>query len=79
MRVVTQLVRMEFKLGSIKRDGDNLLILSDPKQSMPTKVYMGADDAVDMILSGLNWSTISFVLSLPFLYFKTRKENRSGR
>jgi hypothetical protein len=68
---------MDFKIGTMERKDDQLMITSHPSQPMKTKVYMSAEDAVEMIKSGLNWSVISFVLALPFLYSRAKKENRN--
>ena len=76
MRVVSRLVKMDFKIGTMERKDDQLMITSHPSQPMKTKVYMSAEDAVEMFKSGLNWQVISFVLSLPFLYAKSKKENK---
>ena len=72
MKVYTKLVNLDFVLGSMERDGDVLLVKSDTAKSMPAEVEMSAQDAVDLLRVGLNWSVISFVLQLPFLYFKQR-------
>lgn len=73
MKVYTKLVNMEFVIGSMKRDGHNLVIRSDTSKSMPAEVVMSPQDAVVLLKAAFNWSTISFVLGLPYLYFKTRK------
>jgi hypothetical protein len=60
----------------MERKDDQLMITSHSSQPMKTKVYMSAEDAVEMIKSGLNWPVISFVLALPFLYARSKKENK---
>ena len=72
MRVYTKLVNLDFVLGSMQREGDILVLKSDTTKSMPAEVEMTAQDAVDMIKAALNPSVISFVLLLPFLYFKPK-------
>ena len=78
MRVVSRLVKMDFQIGAMERKENQLLITSHPSQSMKTKVYMDPADAVDLIKSALNWSVISFALTLPFLYAKHKRENKNG-
>lgn len=78
MKVVSRLVKMDFKIGTIERKDDQLMITSHPSQPMKTKVYMSAEDAVEMIKSSLNWPVISFVLALPVLYAKAKKEKQAG-
>lgn len=78
MKVLSRLVKMDFKIGSMERKDDQLLITSHPSQPMKTKVYMTPEDAVDLVKSALNWSVISFVFALPFLYAKHKRENKNG-
>ena len=73
MKVYTKLVNLDFVLGSMERDGDVLLVKSDTTKSMPAEVEMSAQDAFDLLKVALNWSVISFVLQLPFLYLKQRR------
>ncbi len=77
MKVVSRLVKMDFKIGAMERKDDQLMITSHPAQPMKTKVYMDAEDAVEMIKSGLNWPVISFVFALPFLHAKVKKEKKA--
>jgi hypothetical protein len=69
---------MDFQIGTMERREDQLLITSHPSQPMKTKVYLDPEDAVDLIKSALNWSVISFALTLPFLYAKSKRENKNG-
>ncbi len=73
MKVVSRLAKMDFTVGSIERDGDNLIIKSHPEKGMKAKVQMTPEDVVGMIKASLNLPVIMFVLSLPFLYLRTRK------
>ena len=73
MQVITRLVKMELEVGSIRRDGDLIVISSDPTQSMPAEVYMTPKDVAGMIKASLNLSVISYVLLFPFLYIKYLK------
>jgi len=77
MNVVSKLVKMDFKIGAMQRKDDQLLITSHPSQPMKTNVYMSAEDAVEMVKCALNWSVISFVFALPFLYVKAKKANKN--
>jgi hypothetical protein len=78
MRVVSRLVKMDFQIGTMEGKEGQLLITSHPSQPMKTKVYLDPEDAVDLIKSALNWSVISFALTLPFLYAKSKRENKNG-
>jgi len=77
MKVYTKLVNLDFVLGSMQRDGDVLLIKSDTTKSMPAEVEMSAQDAVDLVRVALNRSVISFVLQLPFLYYKQKRAEKN--
>jgi len=70
MKVVTKLVKMDLKVGSIRRDGGLIVISSDPTQSMPAEVYMTPQDVAGMIKASINFSVISYVFLFPFLYIK---------
>jgi len=76
MKVVTKLVKMDLKVGSIRRDGDLIVISSDPAQSMPAEVYMTPQDVASMIKASINFSVISYMLLFPFLYIKCLKTNK---
>ena len=75
MQVNTKLVRMELEVGSIRRDGDQIVISSDPTKSMPAEVYMTPKDVAGMIKASLNLSMISYILLFPFLYIKYLKSD----
>jgi hypothetical protein len=75
MQVNTKLVKMELEVGSIRRDGDRIVISSDPTKSMPAEVYMTPKDVVGMIKASLNLSVISYILLFPFLYIKCLKSD----
>lgn len=67
MKVVSKLVKMDFAVGTIERKDQYLIITSDPERStIETKVRLEPEDVWDMIKAGLNWSVISYLLTLPF-------------
>ena len=80
MKVLSRLAKMDFTVGSIERDGDNIVIKSHPAQVMKAKVTMTPDDVMSMLKASLNWPVISFALSFPFLYMKAKraKEDKQG-
>jgi hypothetical protein len=75
MKVVSRLVNMDFKIGKMLRKDDQLVISSHESQPMKVKVYMSPEDITGFIRAALNWSVISYVLSLPFVYLKQKMEN----
>ena len=78
MKVVSRLAKMDFTVGSIERDGDNIVIKSHPDQAMKAKVTMTPDDVMSMLKASLNWPVISFAFSFPFLYVKAKRANNEG-
>jgi hypothetical protein len=77
MKVVSRLAKMDFKIGTMERKDDQIMITSHPSQPMKTKVYISPQDAVELLKAAFNWSVISFVLTLPFIYFKSKRQNGS--
>lgn len=75
MKVVSRLVNMDFKIGSMTRKDDLIVISSHESQPMKVKVYMYPEDIMGFIRAALNWSVISFMLSMPFVFIKQRMKN----
>ena len=78
MKVVSKLVKMDFKIGAMTRKDDQILITSHPSQPMQTKVYMGPEDIMGLLKAALNWSVVSYAFAWPFLYFKAKKASKNG-
>ncbi|MFN8456681.1 MAG: hypothetical protein U0401_18770 [Anaerolineae bacterium] len=78
MQVISKLAKMEFKVGSIEREGERIVIVSHPDQAMKAKVYLTLEDVASMLRASLNWPIISFILSFPFLYFKLKRQKEQG-
>ena len=74
MRVVTKLVKMEFKAGAITRDGENLVLESHPDAVMKVKAYITPDDVTDVIKLCMNPQIIGYVLALPGISWRNRKK-----
>ena len=66
---------MDFKIGTMTRKDDQLIISSHESQPMKVKVYMSPEDIGGFIRAALNWSVISYVLSLPFISLKRKMKN----
>ena len=73
MKVVSRLAKMDFTIGSIERDGDNLVIKSHPDQAMKSKVYMTPEDVAGLLKASLNRSVVSFALSFPWIYMRSKR------
>ena len=77
MKVVSKLVKMDFKVGKMTKKDDQLIITSHESQPMKVKVYMSPEDITGFIKVALNWSVISYILTLPFNYSRYRR--KAGR
>lgn len=67
MRVSSNLADLQIKLGSITRDGDELVVESAPGSSLDARITIDSADARSilgrMLRSGAVWT---FLLRLPF-------------
>ncbi len=79
MKVLSRLAKMDFRVGSIERDGDNIVIKSHPDQAMKAKVTMTPEDVMSMLRASLNWPIISFALSFPFFYLKAKRAKGANK
>lgn len=77
MQVNTKLVKMQLEIGSIRRDADRIVIKSDPDKSMPATVYLTPQDVAAMIKASLNLSVISYILLFPYIYVKSRRQDKA--
>jgi hypothetical protein len=76
MRVVTKLAQMEFRVGTIRREGDFLVMESDETQSMKVKAYIDATDVVRMFRSGMKRDVIGYLAGVPRRARKAKREKR---
>lgn len=75
MKVASKLVKMDFVIGRIERKDQYLIIISDDEKStMSAKVRLDAEDVWAFIRSMMNWPSIKFVLTLPFLLRQARRQ-----
>jgi len=77
MQVNTKLAKMQFEIGSIRRDAERIIIKSDPEKSMPAVVYLTPQDVASMIKASLNLSVISYILLFPYIYVKSRRQDKA--
>jgi hypothetical protein len=76
MQVNTKLAKMKIEIDSIQRDADRIIIRSNPEKSMPAVVYLTPQDVARMIKASLNFSVISYILLFPFIYIKSRRQEK---
>jgi len=75
MRIATKLAKLEFRIGTIQRDGDELIIRSHPDQAMKAQARVGLDDVADLVRASLTRDVLGYLLALPVLLLR----RRSGR
>lgn len=79
MKVVSKLVDLELHIGHIEKNGDLLLVYSDPKRSMPTTIHIDAQDVfsiIKVLISSVGfWK---FLISIPWLLIGFEKKQRKS-
>lgn len=73
MKVVSRLVNMDFKIGTMTRKDDQLIISSHESQPMKVKVYMSPEDISGFIKAAFNLSVISYILTLPLSIYRSKR------
>ena len=80
MRVKSPLADIDFIIGAMRRDGDDLIFESDATSSLEASVRMGPRDAWLMIKAFFKSpSAIGFALSLPFLWIRVKDRNAAEK
>lgn len=79
MRVVTKLMKSEFRVGTIEVDGGRLLIRNSPEDPMPVKVYLEDEDAIRIVRAGINGPVLRWTLRLPWLMARGTWKNRQPK
>ncbi|MBI4496158.1 MAG: hypothetical protein HY697_04400, partial [Deltaproteobacteria bacterium] len=81
MKVVSRLVKMEVRLGSLERKGEEILSRSDPaSDTAQTKMYISPDDLVGLAKL-INSSVVGYLFLFPIFYtarFLRQIESRKG-
>lgn len=79
MRVISKLAQIDFQFGRVGRDGNVLVIESDPNAKMPSTVYVSPQDVVEFLKRFLvSPRAILFVLGLPIFLYQWKKRGRTG-
>lgn len=79
MRVITKLMRSEFRVATLEVDRGMLLIRNSPEDPMPVKVYLDTADARRIVLAGLNGPVLWWTLRLPWLMVRDTWKNRQPK
>ena len=76
MRVVTKLVRMEFVVGQMTPNGDNLVISSGGDETaMKVKAYIEPEDVTAFLRAALHPAVIGYFLRVPVLLWRRRRSS----
>ncbi|MFN8225003.1 MAG: hypothetical protein U0R50_17360 [Gaiellales bacterium] len=76
MRVVTKLAKLEFTVGTIRRDGDELVIDSHPDQAMKAQARVGVDDFAALFRASLNRAVLGYLFALPWRLLRRHRAQR---
>lgn len=77
MRVTSQLADVDLEIGQIRREGNVLIVRSAEGVGIPTQVDIHPRDALQILKAVLRSpGALTFMLMLPILYWRTRKEQR---
>lgn len=79
MRVVTKIMKSEFRVETLEVDQGRLLIRNSPEDPMPVKVYMDSEDAKRIVRAGLNGPVLRWTLRLPWLTVRDLWKNRQPK
>lgn len=79
MRVVTRLAKLEFRVGTIHRDGDELVIESHPDQAMKAQARVGADDIAAILRASLTREVLGYLATLPWRLLVRRRAQWASR
>jgi len=80
MKVVSKLANVDFHIGRVKREGDGIVIFSDPDKSMPSKVYVSPEDVLRMLKAMFATpSSWLFLLLFPYYYVRARRSGKAAK
>ncbi|MCH9693628.1 MAG: hypothetical protein K0U72_03885 [Gammaproteobacteria bacterium] len=79
MRVISKLAQIDFQFGKIGRDGNLLVIESDPEAKMPSTVYVSPQDVIEFLKRFLvSPRAIVFVLGMPYFLYRWKKQGQGN-
>ncbi len=75
MKVISKLANLDFEVGTIRREGNRLVITSAEGKGIPTVVHMAPKDALSMLKAAFsNTSALGFIFLFPLYYYRASKE-----
>jgi hypothetical protein len=75
MKVVSPLATVDFRVGSILRERNALVVSSRSGDSIPTQVYLRPQDVLEMLKALCRSRTaLGFVCLFPLYWWRARRE-----
>lgn len=79
MRVISKLAQIDFQFGEVHREGNLLVIDSDPNASMPSNVYVSPQDVLEFLKRFLlSPSALLFVLAFPYFLVRWNRSDKTA-
>jgi hypothetical protein len=75
MKVVNALAAIEFRVGSITRESNSLVVASRAGQGVPTQVYVRPQDVLQILKAVfMSRAALGFLLLFPLYWWRARRE-----
>jgi hypothetical protein len=75
VKVVSALATVDFRVGTVVRDGNALLVSSKTGEGIPTQVYVRPQDALELLKAVCrSGSGLGFILLFPLYWWRGRRE-----
>jgi hypothetical protein len=78
MRLESLLFRGDITVKRVRREGDELVLDTDPSDSVPGSLYTTPKDIVGLIRLSITPSVIGYIALLPLHYFRWKRRQRHG-
>ena len=78
MRLESLIFRGDITVKRVHREGDELVLDTDPSDSVPGSLYATPKDIVSLIRLSITPSVIGYILLLPLYYFRWKRRQRHG-
>jgi hypothetical protein len=75
MKVLSALAAIEFRVGSVSRERNSLIVASRDGEGIPTQVYVRPQDALEIFRAVfLSRAALGFLLLFPLYWWRARRE-----
>ena len=76
MRLQSVLFKGSITIKNVRREGNELVLDTDPTDSVPGSLYVTPKDVISTIRLFLNLTVIGYLLLLPLYYMKWQKHQQ---